>query len=76
MRNTPEAAACGEYRQDGELRDLRLGLCQRHHIFWKPQQSEPYWKLIKQIIGPVRAALMERGRSRTTSVLCWGLEGD
>lgn len=42
--------------------DLRLGvcLCQRHHIFWKPQHSERYWRLVKQIIGPERAALMER----------------
>lgn len=29
-------------------------LCQRHHIFWKPQNSRLYWDLIKTIIGDER----------------------
>src|SRR6266481_491384 len=37
----------------GDMRNIVL-LCQRHHIFWKPQNSRMYWELIEQIIGPVR----------------------
>lgn len=29
-------------------------LCQRHHIFWKPQHSRLYWELIEEVIGPER----------------------
>jgi hypothetical protein len=42
--------------------DLRLGviLCVRHHIYFKPQHSELYWRLIKAHIGPERTALLQR----------------
>lgn len=42
--------------------DVRLGvcLCQRHHIFWKPQHSQLYWQLIERQIGPERWNLLQR----------------
>lgn len=29
-------------------------LCQRHHIYWKPQNSRRYWEIIEEMIGPKR----------------------
>lgn len=29
-------------------------LCQRHHIYWKPQNSRRYWEIIEEMIGPTR----------------------
>lgn len=37
----------------GDMRNIVL-LCQRHHIYWKPQNSEKYWELIRKIIGEER----------------------
>ena len=37
----------------GDMRNIIL-LCQRHHGFWKPQNSRLYWELIEGIIGPER----------------------
>jgi hypothetical protein len=37
----------------GDLRNV-ICLCQRHHIFWKPQNSRLYWELIEMKIGPER----------------------
>lgn len=39
---------------------LIVCLCQRHHIYWKPQHADEYFKLIKEIIGKERSALLER----------------
>ncbi len=45
----------------GDMRNIVL-LCQRHHIYWKPQNSELYWKLIKEIIGKERWAWYQRAK--------------
>ncbi len=37
----------------GDMRNIVL-LCQRHHIYWKPQNSQKYWELIEKIIGKER----------------------
>lgn len=37
----------------GDMRNIVL-LCQRHHIYWKPQNSQKYWELIEKIIGKDR----------------------
>lgn len=61
----PETGACAGPLQAEHLRsrqhsntyaDMRniVCLCQRHHIFWKPQNSRLYWNLIEKIIGPAR----------------------
>lgn len=49
--------------------DSRLGvcLCQRHHIYFKPQHSQLYWELIEQEIGTVRWSLLERVRQDKTA---------
>ncbi len=31
-----------------------ITLCQRHHIYWKPQNSKRYWEIIEELIGPAR----------------------
>lgn len=45
--------------------DSRLGvlLCQRHHIFWKPQYSQRYWEIIEEVIGPTRWDLLQKVRN-------------
>jgi len=35
-------------------------LCQRHHIYWKPQHADEYYRIIKQEIGKERSDLLER----------------
>lgn len=39
---------------------LVVCICQRHHIYWKPQHSKRYNKLAADFIGPERAALWQR----------------
>lgn len=34
-------------------------LCQRHHIYWKPQNSKRYWEIIEESIGPNRWEMIE-----------------
>src|SRR5437868_6663230 len=43
--------------------DLVVCLCKRHHIFWKPQHADEYYRLVKQHIGANRMALLERGQA-------------
>lgn len=43
----------------GDMRNI-ICLCQRHHIFWKPQNSRLYWELVEEIIGPERWAWIKR----------------
>lgn len=43
----------------GDMRNIVL-LCQRHHIYWKPQNSKRYWELIREIIGEKRWAWLKR----------------
>lgn len=38
---------------------LVVCLCQRHHIFYKPQHSDEYYRIVKEHIGPVRTKLLE-----------------
>lgn len=38
---------------------LVVCLCQRHHIFWKPQHADEYYQIVKEHIGPERTKLLE-----------------
>ncbi len=38
---------------------LVICLCQRHHIFYKPQHSDEYYRIVKKHIGPERTKLLE-----------------
>lgn len=42
---------------------LAVCLCQRHHIFWKPQNSARYWEIIEEMIGPKRWELFQQVKS-------------
>lgn len=44
-----------------DMRNIVL-LCRRHHIYWKPQNSQRYWELIEQIIGEERWEYYKRVR--------------
>lgn len=37
----------------GDMRNI-VCLCQRHHGFWKPQNSRLYWDLIRKVVGEER----------------------
>lgn len=50
----------------GDMRNIIL-LCQRHHIYWKPQNSEQYWKLVKEIIGEKRWSWYQRCKEDRTA---------
>lgn len=39
---------------------LVVCLCERHHIFWKPQYSDHYNEIVKKHIGPERTKLWDR----------------
>ena len=39
---------------------LIICLCQRHHIYWKPQHADEYFKIVKEHIGKERAELLEK----------------
>lgn len=85
LRNHAEAGACSGPLQAEHLitrsnsqtfADLRniVCLCQRHHIFWKPQNSRLYWELIRDIIGEERwrwylLADADRARNQTRMTL-------
>lgn len=49
-------------RNAASFADTRLVvcLCERHHIFWKPQHSDEYNTLVRKVIGPQRSALWTR----------------
>ncbi|MCK5614540.1 hypothetical protein KAR91_72415 [Candidatus Pacearchaeota archaeon] len=38
---------------------LVVCLCKRHHIFWKPQHADEYYRIVKEHIGPGRTKLLE-----------------
>lgn len=42
---------------------LAVCLCQRHHIYWKPQNSQRYWEIIEEQIGPKRWELFKKVRA-------------
>lgn len=46
----------------GDMRNIVL-LCQRHHIYWKPQNSQRYWELIEKIIGKERWEWYQRAKA-------------
>lgn len=46
---------------------LAVCLCQRHHIYWKPQNSARYWEIIEEIIGPKRWELFQKVKADRTS---------
>lgn len=39
---------------------LVICLCERHHIFYKPQYPDDYYRIVKRLVGPTRTALLER----------------
>lgn len=39
---------------------LVVCLCQRHHIFYKPQHADEYYRAVKEHIGEERTKLLER----------------
>jgi|SRR3990167_9920734 len=41
---------------------LAVCLCQRHHIYWKPQNSARYWEIVEGEIGPKRWELFKKVR--------------
>ncbi len=45
----------------GDTRNI-ICLCTYHHLFFKPQYSEIYWRLVKEKIGPERWAWYEMAR--------------
>ena len=70
LRLYPETGACSGPLQAehlnsrthahtfGDTRNI-VCLCQRHHIFWKPQNSRRYWEIIQIIIGKTRWAWLK-----------------
>jgi hypothetical protein len=38
---------------------LVICICQRHHIYYKPQHSNEYYRIVKKHIGPARTKLLE-----------------
>lgn len=46
---------------------LIVCLCERHHIFWKPQYADEYFRLVKEHIGKERTALLERVQNDYTA---------
>lgn len=70
LRFSPETGQCSDILQAEHLisranskfyADPRniVCLCQRHHIFWKPQNSRLYWQLIAKVIGDQRQQWLE-----------------
>lgn len=54
---------------------LVVCLCERHHIFYKPQYSDRYYEIVRQIIGPERSALLDRVKAdRSPHKMDWRLE--
>jgi hypothetical protein len=43
----------------GDLRNI-VCICQRHHLYFKPQHSRLYWELIESLIGPERWEWVKR----------------
>jgi len=71
LRHYPQAGRCNEILQAEHLvtransisyADLRniVCLCQRHHIFWKPQYSRLYWELVEKHVGKKRWEYVRR----------------
>lgn len=53
---------------------LAVCLCQRHHIYWKPQNSQRYWEIIEGEIGPTRWELFKKVRAdRMSHKVDWKL---
>lgn len=39
---------------------LVICLCQRHHIYYKPQHADEYYKIVRKHIGTIRSILLDR----------------
>lgn len=39
---------------------LVICICSRHHIFYKPQHSDEYYQIVKELIGKERAELLKK----------------
>ena len=54
---------------------LVVCLCQRHHIFWKPQEPALYNDLVRKIIGEQRCNLWDRVKEdRGAYKMDWKME--
>lgn len=71
LRHSPETGSCDKILQAEHLHsrvhassfsDTRLVvcLCRRHHIFWKPQYPDVYYKIVRKHIGTIRSILLDR----------------
>lgn len=78
LADYPEAGKCNAIQQCEHLisrsqsstfADLRncVLLCSRHHIFWKPQNSQRYWEIIEEMIGPDRWDWTQKMRKEQSS---------
>lgn len=39
---------------------LVVCLCQRHHIFYKPQHADEYYRIVRKHIGTIRSIILDR----------------
>jgi hypothetical protein len=46
---------------------LVICVCMRHHIYYKPQYSDEYYRIAKKHIGKTRSALLERVQQDRTA---------
>lgn len=46
---------------------LVICICERHHIHYKPQHSDEYYRIVKKHIGPERAKLLEAVQNDRTA---------
>lgn len=54
---------------------LVVCLCQRHHIFYKPQHADEYYRIVKSHIGKERTSLLERVQEdHSAHKMDWKLE--
>lgn len=86
LREYPETGSCsGPYQAEhlvsrgksatySDMRNI-VCLCQRHHIFWKPQNSRLYWEIIEGEIGPERWDFVKRAEmDKKPHKMDWKLE--
>jgi len=57
----------------GNMRNI-ITLCQRHHIYYKPQYSKEYWDIVRKHVGEETWEWLERVRQdRTPHKMDWKL---
>ncbi|KKN06976.1 hypothetical protein LCGC14_1071660 [marine sediment metagenome] len=54
---------------------LVVDICPRHHLYYKPQHADEYYRIVKIHIGPERAKLLEAVQAdRSPHKMDWKLE--